>query len=66
MPLPFFTPGKDPVPIVQEIGWAPEPVWTSTENLAPIGIRSPDRPARSQSLYRLSYRAQDLPVKRFQ
>jgi len=25
------------------------------ENLAPTGIRSPDRPARSQSLYRLSY-----------
>jgi hypothetical protein len=20
--------GKDPVPIVQEAGWAPEPVWT--------------------------------------
>ena len=26
------------------------------ENLAPTGIRSPDRPARSESLYRLSYR----------
>jgi hypothetical protein len=25
------------------------------ENLAPTGIRSPDRPARSKSLYRLSY-----------
>ena len=25
------------------------------ENLAPSGFRSPDRPARSQSLYRLSY-----------
>jgi len=21
-------PGKDPVPIVQEAGWVPEPVWT--------------------------------------
>ena len=29
----------------------------SAENLAPTGIRSPDRPARSESLYRLSYRA---------
>ena len=47
--------GKDPVPIVQEAGWAPEPVWTGAENLAPTGIRSPDRPARSESLYRLSY-----------
>ena len=22
------TPGKDPVPILQEAGWAPGPVWT--------------------------------------
>ena len=54
-PRPLFNPGKDPVPIVQEVGWAPGPVWTGAENLAPTGIRSPDRPARSQSLYRLSY-----------
>ena len=54
-PWPLFTPGKDPVPIVQEAGWAPGPVWTGAENLAPTGIRSPDRPARSQSLYRLRY-----------
>ena len=27
---PHFTPGKDPVPILQEAGWAPGPVWTST------------------------------------
>ena len=53
-PRPLFTPGKEPVPIVQEAGWAPGPVWTGAENLAPTGIRSPDRPARSQSLYRLS------------
>jgi hypothetical protein len=50
-----FTPRKDPVPIVQEAGWAPGPVWTGAKNLDPIGIRSPDRPARSQSLYRLCY-----------
>jgi hypothetical protein len=52
-----FYPGKDPVPIVQEAGWAPGTVWTGAENLAPTGIRSPNRPARSQSLYRLSYPA---------
>ena len=40
-------PGKDPVPIVQEAGWAPGPVWTGAENLAPTGIRSSDRPACS-------------------
>jgi len=53
--LQLFTPGKDPVPIVQEAGWAPGPVWTGAENLASTGIRSQDSPARSQSLYRLSY-----------
>ena len=56
-PRPLFTPRNDPVPIVQEAGWAPGPVWTGAENLAPTGIRFPDRPARSQSLYRLSYPA---------
>ena len=35
MAWPLFTPGKDPVPIVQEAGWAPGPVWTNAENLAP-------------------------------
>ena len=33
-----FTPGKDPVPVVQEAGWAPEPVWIGAENLAPSGF----------------------------
>jgi hypothetical protein len=31
------------------------PFWTGAENLAPTRIRSPDRPARSKSLHRLSY-----------
>jgi len=30
-----FTPGKDPLPIVQEAGCASGPVWTGAENLAP-------------------------------
>ena len=34
-------PGKAPVPILQEAGWAPGLVWTGAENLAPTGIRSP-------------------------
>jgi hypothetical protein len=57
MPQPLFTPGKDPVSIVQEVGWAPGPVWTGAENLDPTGIQSLDHPARSKSLYRLSYPA---------
>jgi hypothetical protein len=34
-PVRYLPPGKDPVPIVQEAGWAPGPVWTGVENLAP-------------------------------
>ena len=45
-----FTPRKDPVPIVQEVGWAPGTVWTGAENLASTGIRSPDHPALSESI----------------
>ena len=48
------TPGKDPVPIVQEAGWAPGPVWTGGKSRPPRDSIL-DRPARSQSLYRLSY-----------
>ena len=56
-PRPLYSRVRDQVPIVQEAGWVPGPVWTGAENLAPTGIRSPDRPARSQPLYRLSYPA---------
>jgi len=55
-PRPHFTPGKDPVPIVQEARWAPGPVWSGGKS-RPLRNSIPDRPARSQSLYRLSYRA---------
>ena len=74
-------PGKDPVRIVQEAGWASGPVCGQHHALAalpagrtrhpfyrrlggprgrsgqdaPTRIRSPDRPARSESLYRLRY-----------
>jgi len=34
-----FTPGKDSVPILQEAGWAPGPVWTGGKS-RPHGIRS--------------------------
>ena len=33
----------------------PEPFWTVSEALAPTEIRSPGRPARSESLYQLRY-----------
>ena len=55
-PRPKFTPGKDPVPILQEAGWAPGPVWTGGKS-HPHWDTTPDRPVRSQSLYGLSYPA---------
>jgi len=55
-PRPHFTPGKDLVPILQEAGWAPGPVWTGGKS-HPHRDSIPDRPVRSQSLYRLSYLA---------
>jgi hypothetical protein len=39
----------------KEAGWNPGSVWVGAENLAHTGIRSPDYPARSESLYRLRY-----------
>ena len=45
-----YTPRRAPVPIV---GWAPGRIWIRAENLFSTGIRSPDLPTRSESLYRL-------------
>ena len=50
-----LTPVNDPEPIVQKAVWIPKPVRKGTENLSPTVIRPPDRPARSESLNRLSY-----------
>jgi len=60
-PRPHFTSGKDPVTILQEAGWAPGPVWTSGKS-RPYRNSILDRPARSQSLYRLSYRTHIRPM----
>ena len=45
-PWPHFTPGKDAVPILQEAGRAPGPVWTGGKS-RPHRDSIPDRPARS-------------------
>jgi len=53
-PRPHFTPGKDPVPILEEAGWNLGPVWTDGKS-HPHRDSILHRPARSQSLYRLNY-----------
>ena len=42
------TPGKDPVPILQEAGWAPGPVWTGGKS-RPHRDLIPGHPAHSLS-----------------
>ena len=54
-PRPHFTLGKDPVPILQEAGWAPGPLRTGGKS-RPQRDSIPDLSARSKLLYRLSYR----------
>ena len=39
-------PGKDPVPVLQEAGWAPGSIWTGGKS-RPHRDSIPDRPARS-------------------
>ena len=55
-PRLHFTPGIDLLPIVQEAGWAPGPVWTGGKS-RPHRDLIPDCPAHSQLLYQLSYPA---------
>jgi len=56
-----FTLGKEPVTILQAAGWAQWPVWTKGKS-RPHRDSIPDRPVRSQSLYRLSYPAHTTPL----
>jgi hypothetical protein len=55
-PRPLYPRESGPVTTFHEVGLAPGQVWTGGEKLAPIWIRSPERLARNESLYRLSYR----------
>jgi len=58
---PHFTPAKDPTPSLQEAGWAPGAVWTAGKS-SRHRDSIPDSPARSQSLYRLSYPAHEYRI----
>jgi len=61
-PRSHFTPGKDPVPIVQ--GWVgPRAGLDGRKISPPSGIRSPDRPARGKSLYRATWPTPECSLK---
>ena len=53
-------PEKTQYPLYRRLGGHQGWVWTGAENFVPTGIRTPDRPCRIQSLYRLSYPAHDF------
>ena len=56
-PRPLFTPGKETrYPLYRRLGGPQGRSGQVRKISTPTGIRSPDRPARSQSLYRLSNR----------
>ena len=60
-PAALYLPGKTRYPFYRRLG-GPQGRSGRAEYLVPTGIRSPDRPARSQALYRLSHRARILRV----
>ena len=43
-PRPLYPRERDPVPTVEEAGWATGPDWAGAENLAPVGILSSNLP----------------------
>jgi len=50
-----FTRGNDSVAILQGYGWKPRLLWMCGKSRLPTAIRSPDRPARRESLHLLRY-----------
>ena len=58
MPRLLFTPGKARYPLYRGLGGTQGRSGQVRKISPPTGIPSPDRPARSQSLYRLRYPVQ--------
>ena len=48
---PYYSQGRDSVLVVEEVGWATESMWTGAGNIGPTGVRYPDLPDHSESLY---------------
>ena len=61
--LAALPPGKTPGTHCTGSWWAPGPAWTAEEVLATTGIRSSGRPARSESLYRLTILVHNILYK---
>jgi hypothetical protein len=62
----LYRPESSPVSTGQKDVSTPEPVWMVLEkrkSLALAGIRTPDRPARSESLYRLRVPGSHFPFQ---
>jgi hypothetical protein len=57
MPLPLLTPGKPRYALYRRLGGPQVRSGQVRKILPPTGIRSPDHPGHSQSLYLLSYLA---------
>ena len=62
-PRPHFTPGKDPVPILQEAGWAPGLVWTGGKS-RPHQDSIPDRFLYMSIIIKLQFISCDQPAKK--
>jgi len=61
----LFPSKEQPIPIEQELGWVPEPVWTRwrRENIPdPAGNRTPFVQHTAYTLYRASYYAHITPL----
>ena len=63
MPRSLLSPGETRYPLYRRLG-GPQGRSRQLRKISPpTGIRSPDRPARSQSLYGLSYLADDIFIQ---
>jgi hypothetical protein len=61
-PRPLFTPEKDRYPLYRRLS-GPQGQFGQVRTISPAtGTRYPDRPARSQSLYRLHYPAHNVDI----
>ena len=61
-PRPLYPRERDPLPIVQEPGWASGPAGRGAEKLTLTGVRTLERPLSSESLHRLRHHGHILSL----